>query len=84
MGQRPHLWLVKKAHDMRDPSPIRHPHQESPFNSIPPVVIVLGLAIFGIELVFQAGARGFAGGPGGVGWRLEAVRQFHEKDAPTA
>lgn len=67
---------VKKANDMRDPSPIRHPHQESPFNSIPPVVIVLGLAIFGIELVFQAGARGFVGGPGAVGWRLEAVRQF--------
>lgn len=61
---------------MSSPFEHRHPHQESPFNSIPPVVLVLALVIFGIELAFQAGARGFAGGPTAVGWRLEAVRSF--------
>lgn len=51
-------------------------HNESPINPLPPVVVALALLIIGIELVFQAGARGFAGGPDGVGWRLEAVRTY--------
>ncbi|MDJ0629638.1 MAG: rhomboid family intramembrane serine protease [Rhodobacter sp.] len=52
------------------------PHQESPFNTLPPVVAALALAIFGIEAAFQLGARGIVGGPGAVGWRLGAVRDY--------
>ncbi len=51
-------------------------HDESPINPLPPVVVALALLIIGFELVFQAGARGFAGGPDGVGWRLEAIRTY--------
>ena len=51
-------------------------HDESPINPLPPVVVALALVIIGIELAFQAGARGLAGGPGGVGWRIEAIRRF--------
>lgn len=53
-----------------------HPSDESPINPLPPVVVALALLIFGVELVLQAGARGFAGGPDGVGWRLEAIRGY--------
>ncbi len=53
-----------------------HPSDESPINPLPPVVVALALLIFGVELVFQAGARGFAGGPDGVGWRLQAIRGY--------
>lgn len=51
-------------------------HNASPFNAMPPVVLVLAAAILGIELIFQAGAHGFAGGPQGVGWRIEAFNRF--------
>ncbi|TYB87609.1 rhomboid family intramembrane serine protease [Oceaniovalibus sp. ACAM 378] len=47
-----------------------------PFNPIPPVVLGLAVAIVLIELVFQAGARGFAGGAGGVGWRIAAFNDY--------
>ncbi len=46
-------------------------HEESPFNALPPIVVALALVIFGVELIFQAGARGFIGGPQAVGWRLD-------------
>lgn len=48
----------------------------SPVNPLPPVVVALALVFIGVELIFQAGARGFAGGPAGVGWRLEAIREY--------
>ncbi|SHJ21722.1 Rhomboid family protein [Palleronia salina] len=48
---------------------------QNPFNTLPPVVVILTLALVGIELAFQAGARGF-GGAGAVGWRLEALNAF--------
>ncbi|WP_112321833.1 rhomboid family intramembrane serine protease [Oceanibium sediminis] len=51
-------------------------HSAPPFNPIPPVVAALAIVIFGIELVFQAGARGFIGGPEAVGWRLTALRDY--------
>lgn len=51
-------------------------HEESPFNALPPIVVALALVIFGVELMFQAGARGFVGGPEAVGWRLEALRTY--------
>ena len=48
----------------------------SPVNPLPPVVTALFLILLGIELVFQAGARGLAGGPEAVGWRLAAVQTY--------
>ena len=51
-------------------------HNQPPINPMPPVVVALFLVIAGIELVFMAGARGFVGGPGAVGWRLEAVQAY--------
>lgn len=48
----------------------------SPVNPLPPVVAALFLVLIGIELVFQAGTRGFAGGPEAVGWRLAAVQNY--------
>lgn len=47
-----------------------------PFNPIPPVVVVLALAILGVELIFQAGLRGFVGGPEAIGWRTEAIQTY--------
>ncbi len=53
-----------------------HPHEESPVNPLPPAVILLALAIALPELAFQLGARGLAGGPEAVGWRLAAVQRY--------
>ena len=55
---------------------MRSPHTESPFNKLPPVVVVLALAIFGVEAVLQLGERGLLGGREAVGWRLELVQLF--------
>lgn len=55
-------------------------HNASPFNSIPPLVVVLVLLVLGIELVFQAAAAGFIGGGGAVGWRILAWAQFGFSD----
>lgn len=52
------------------------PENISPVNPLPPVVVALFLILLGIELVFQAGTRGFAGGPEAVGWRLEALQKY--------
>lgn len=48
----------------------------SAVNPLPPVVVALFLVLIGIELVFQAGARGLAGGPAAIGWRLEALQKY--------
>ncbi len=61
---------------MQDPN-----HNASPFNAIPGVVVVLVLAIVGIELAFQAGAYGLAGSPQGVGWRSTFADRFGFSDA---
>ncbi len=45
-------------------------------NPLPAVVAAMFLIILGIELLFQLGARGLAGGPGAVGWRLEAIQSY--------
>jgi membrane associated rhomboid family serine protease len=51
-------------------------YNESPFNALPPVVVALALPIVAVELILGAGARGFVGGPGAVGWRLDALRDY--------
>ena len=45
-------------------------------NPLPPVVVALFLILIGIEIVFQLGTRGLAGGPDAVGWRLAAVQKY--------
>jgi membrane associated rhomboid family serine protease len=52
------------------------PYNESPFNALPPVVVALALPILAVELLLGAGARDFVGGPGAVGWRLDALRDY--------
>lgn len=49
---------------------------EPPVNPLPPVAIALALLVFGVELIFSAGETGFVGGPGAVGWRLNALNDF--------
>lgn len=53
-----------------------NPSNVSPVNPLPPIVTAVFLILLGVELVFQAGARGLAGGPEAVGWRLAAVQQY--------
>ncbi|WP_170583118.1 rhomboid family intramembrane serine protease [Ruegeria arenilitoris] len=51
-------------------------HYTPPVNPLPPVVVALVLFIMGIELAFTLGTRGLVGGPGAVGWRLEAIQRY--------
>lgn len=53
-----------------------HSDDESPINPLPPVVVALAILIFGIELVMQAGTRGFVGGAESVGWRVAAIQEY--------
>jgi membrane associated rhomboid family serine protease len=53
-----------------------HPHNEAPFNPLPPVVVALALLVVGIEAAFGLGARGLLGGPEAVGWRLESIQRY--------
>lgn len=52
------------------------PETVSPVNPLPPVIVALFLVIMGIEVIFQLGTRGLAGGPEGIGWRVSAVRSY--------
>ncbi len=51
-------------------------HYTPAVNPLPPVVVALVLFIMGIELAFTLGARGLVGGPGAVGWRLDALQSY--------
>lgn len=51
-------------------------HNLSPFNALPPVVVALAVVIFGLEMMFQAATAGLLGGQAGVGWRLNAIRDY--------
>lgn len=48
----------------------------SPFNTLPPVVVALALAILGVEIALWAGGRGYLGGANAAGWRLDAVEKY--------
>ena len=56
------------------------PGPPNPFNALPPLVVALALVIAGVELIFQAGASGFVGGPGAVGWRLTALETWSVRE----
>ena len=53
-----------------------HAPGESPVNPIPPLILALFVLILGVELAFQLGARGLAGGPQAIGWRQSALTDF--------
>ncbi|WP_420569441.1 rhomboid family intramembrane serine protease [Thalassovita sp.] len=48
----------------------------SPFHTVPPVVVALSLVLIGIEIVFALGASGIIGGPEAIGWRLESLQTY--------
>ena len=49
----------------------------SPFNALPPVVVALAVAIFGVEVVFMLAKAGFLGTTrGGEDWRIMALQRF--------
>lgn len=50
--------------------------EPSPVNPLPPVVVVLFLAMALPEIAFGLGERGLAGGPEAIGWRLAAVQSY--------
>lgn len=56
------------------------PRNQSPFNTLPPVVVSLAVVVMGVELMFQAGSAGIVGGAQGVGWRLTALRDWAISD----
>ncbi|MEM6408176.1 MAG: rhomboid family intramembrane serine protease [Pseudomonadota bacterium] len=49
---------------------------ESPFNPLPTVVIGLAMVIAAVEIVLQAGESGLVGGPGAIGWRIDAMQDY--------
>lgn len=53
-----------------------HPHDQSPVNPLPPVVIALAVFLIGIELVFVAGNSGLVGGPEAAGWRISTIENW--------
>ncbi|MEZ5913292.1 MAG: rhomboid family intramembrane serine protease [Paracoccaceae bacterium] len=51
-------------------------HNAAPLNPVPLVVWALVLPMIAMEIVLSLGASGLMGGPGAVGWRLDAVERF--------
>jgi rhomboid protease GluP len=48
----------------------------SPVNPIPPVIVIVALAVIGPELVLQAAEHGWIGGPEAIGWRNTLIQNF--------
>lgn len=55
---------------------MQEPINTPPVNPLPPVVILLFVAIVLPELAFMLGNQGLVGGPEAVGWRLAAVQDY--------
>ncbi len=55
---------------------MQDPNIQPPVNPLPPVVILLFLAIAGVELGLSLGEANVIGGPGAVGWRLGLIRDY--------
>jgi membrane associated rhomboid family serine protease len=51
-------------------------HNAPPLNPLPPIVWLLALPMIAMELVLNAGASGLVGGPGAIGWRVQALQLF--------
>ena len=50
--------------------------EESPFNSVPPVPLLLVAIVVGVELTLWSAGQGFVGGAAGVGWRAAAFQDY--------
>lgn len=48
----------------------------SPFLDLPRTVVALAVVIGGIEGMFSLAQAGYLGGQSGIGWRLDAIRDF--------
>jgi rhomboid protease GluP len=59
-----------------DHSPFEPSQQASPFNALPPVVVVLALAMLAVEIVLALADAGMIGGPAGIGWRQQAFADY--------
>ncbi|TNF57152.1 MAG: rhomboid family intramembrane serine protease [Rhodobacteraceae bacterium] len=53
-----------------------HDPDASPVNPLPPSVVILCLAIVGVEAIFSLAERGLIGDQFAVGWRIEALRDY--------
>ena len=53
-----------------------HPAFEPPVNPIPPVIILLVLAVVLVEGAFSLAEAGFVGGRTGIGWRIGALQDY--------
>lgn len=51
-------------------------HHASPFNALPPVIVVLSLAMLAVEVVLGLADAGMIGGPQGIGWRQRAFADY--------
>jgi len=49
---------------------------QSPFNALPPVIVILCLIMAGLELGFFAGSQGLLGGAQGITWRTNTAAQY--------
>ena len=49
---------------------------ESPFNTVPPVILVLVMIVAGIEIVLSLAGAGAIGPPQAVGWRLAMIEDY--------
>ena len=49
---------------------------QSPFNALPPVIVIICLIMAGLELAFFAGNQGLLGGVQGVTWRTNTAAQY--------
>ena len=52
------------------------PILEPPVNPLPPLVILVFVAMAGVEAGLSLGEAGLIGGPGAVGWRLGLIRDY--------
>jgi rhomboid protease GluP len=48
----------------------------SPVNPVPPIIVILALAVVVPELVLQAAEHGWIGGPEAIGWRNTLIQTF--------
>jgi membrane associated rhomboid family serine protease len=55
---------------------MQDPDIQPPVNPLPPAVILMFLAIAGVEAGLTLGEAGLIGGPGAVGWRLGLMQEY--------
>ena len=52
------------------------PHLEAPLNPVPPLILALAVLIVGVEIGFTMAEAKLIGGPGAVGWRVQAIESY--------